>query len=183
MALLESSSVALGSPAPSFQLRGVDDVVHTLEEYAQKAVLVTTFMCNHCPYVQACIDRLVSLQRDFEARGVQFLGINSNDAFSYPEDSFEAMKIFSRERGMNFPYLVDEFQSTALAYGAVCTPDIFVYDQHRRLAYHGRIDDNWKDASLVRSHDLRAALEALVSGERPDVVQKPSMGCSIKWRK
>ncbi len=182
MTLTESFQVQLGGSAPAFSLRGVDDHEYSLESKAT-GPLVVIFMCNHCPYVKACIDRLIAIQRDFADRGVRFVGINSNDATDYPEDSFEAMKDFSREHGMNFPYLVDESQRVASAYHAVCTPDIFVYDIERKLRYHGRIDNNWKDAAKVTSHDLRDALLSLVSGKLPsEEGQMPSMGCSIKWR-
>lgn len=182
MVLTESFQVQLGSPASQFTLPGVDGQTYSLESFQGKSVLVIVFMCNHCPYVQACIDRLVELQRSFSDQGVQFVGINSNDATDYPEDSFEAMKLFSQEHAMNFPYLVDESQEVARAYHAVCTPDIFVYDGDLQLCYHGRIDNNWKDISKVTSHDLRDALEVMVAGGVPRSAQHPSMGCSIKWR-
>lgn len=182
MALMESSQVQLGTVAPDFRLRGVDDNWYALGDFAARDILVVVFMCNHCPYVQACIDRLIDLQRDFEGRGVRLVGINSNDATDYPQDSFEAMKEFSREKKMNFPYLIDETQEVARAYRAVCTPDIFVYDAKRALRYHGRIDNNWKDASKVTSHDLRDALSTMVRGNVPSDDQEHSMGCSIKWR-
>lgn len=182
MALIESITVTLGSAAPSFSLWGVDDRQYSLADFHDATILVVIFMCNHCPYIQACINRLVVLQDDFLKRGVQFVGINSNDSVNYPEDGFEAMKVFSREKKMNFPYLLDETQEVARAYGAVCTPDIFVCDEVRLLRYHGRIDNNWKDASKATMHELRDALELMVGGAVPHEIQHSSMGCSIKWK-
>lgn len=182
MSLTESFQIQLGSAAPDFQLKGVDEHKYSLSDFSQRAVLVIVFMCNHCPYVQACIDRLVDLQRCFDDRGVRFVGINSNDSTNYPEDDFEAMRVFSQTHRMNFPYLVDESQEVAMAYHAACTPDVFVYDSKRALRYHGRIDNNWKDSSKVTSFDLRFALEALLEGKNVNPIQEPSMGCSIKWK-
>lgn len=182
MSLLESVDVPLNTVAPDFQLKGVDENVYSLDDFKERSILVIIFMCNHCPYVQACIERLVTLQRDFIDRGVRFIGINANDAFDFPEDDFEAMKVFAREKNMNFPYLRDETQYVAKAYKAVCTPDVFVYDDQRALRYHGRIDNNWKDATKVTSQDLRSALEAMISQKKVDSFQIPSMGCSIKWK-
>lgn len=182
MVLTESFQVALGGEAHPFSLKGTDERTYALETFSDARVLVVIFMCNHCPYIQACIDRLVALQRDFADRSVRFVGINSNDSTDYPEDNFEAMQAFFIEKKMNFPYLHDVAQQVAREYDAVCTPDIFAYDAQRKLQYHGRIDNNWKDASKVTSHELRDALDALVNGRVPGQVQHPSMGCSIKWR-
>lgn len=182
MVLIESTRTILGSKAPNFSLKGVDERLYGLEDFREAKILVIVFMCNHCPYVQACIERLVVLQSEFADMRVRFIGINSNDSTSYPEDSFEGMRVFSMEKHMNFPYLHDEKQHMARDYGAVCTPDIFVFDRERMLRYHGRIDNNWKDPAKASSHELKNALLALV--ERRDVgsVQHPSMGCSIKWK-
>lgn len=182
MALLYSQSIPFGNPAPSFSLPGIDGKTYSLASFASAKALVVIFMCNHCPYVQACWERLIALQQEFGARGVQFVGINANDEAQYPEDSFENMKKYAGERGHNFPYLRDATQEIAKAYGAVCTPDIFVYDERRGLAYHGRIDDNWKEPEKVTRRELAEALEAVLKGKKPDVNQNPSMGCSIKWK-
>lgn len=182
MVLLESEKVALGSPAPDFTLPGIDEKDHSLQDYKGKKALVIIFMCNHCPYVQAQWSRMVALQEKYMDQDVQFIGINANSNPDYPEDSFEKMKEYADEYSMNFPYLVDESQEVARAYKAQCTPDIFVYDGTLKLAYHGRIDDSWKDATAATSHELDVALTALVDGKIPDTNQKPSMGCSIKWR-
>ena len=182
MALLESGRVALGTPAPDFALPGTDDTTHRLSDFADAPVLVVAFICNHCPYVRAIEGRLVDLAADYAPRGVQLVGINSNDADTYPDDSLPHMKARAKERGYRFPYLVDETQEVARAYGAVCTPDFFVYGPDRRLAYHGRLDDNWKDAPAVRQRELRAALDRLLAGDTPAAQQIPSMGCNIKWK-
>ena len=182
MVLTESFQVQLGSAALPFSLKGTDNQVYTLQNLKDAKILVVVFMCNHCPYVQACIERLVKLQGQFADRGVRFVGINSNDSTGYPEDNFEAMKAFAREYHMNFPYLMDDTQDVARAYHAVCTPDVFAYDDRRKLVYHGRIDNNWKDPSKVTTHELRDALEAVTQGQPVGEKQHPSMGCSIKWR-
>lgn len=182
MVLLESEKVELGTLASDFDLLGTDDKKHSLADFQGKKALVIVFMCNHCPYVQAQWSRLTSLQEKYKDKGVQFVGINANYNPDYPEDSFEKMKEYSEEYNMNFPYLLDESQEVARAYNAQCTPDIFVYDANQKLAYHGRIDDNWKDGDAATSHELDDALAALVAGEEPDREQHPSMGCSIKWR-
>lgn len=182
MSLLASLDVPLGTIAPDFQLKGVDGNTYSLHDFRERSVLVIVFMCNHCPYVQACIERLIALQHDYLDKGVRFIGINPNDALDVPEDDFEAMKVFARERNMNFPYLRDETQQVAKAYKAVCTPDVFVYDDQRALRYHGRIDNNWRDISKVTSQDLRVALEAIIHHKNVDSAQLPSMGCSIKWK-
>ena len=182
MTLLESKGIPMGTPAPDFSLKGVDDQVHSLTDAADAEVFVIVFMCNHCPYVQAIWDRLVALQGKFEDRGVQFVGINPNYHPDYPEDSLEKMKEYYGQHEMNFPYLIDESQEIARAYGAECTPDIFVYDRERKLAYHGRIDDNWQNPDAVTREELSDAIEALLESEVPSEDQNPSMGCSIKWR-
>jgi peroxiredoxin len=131
--------------------------------------------------VQAVDGRINDLARAFAGR-CDVVGINPNDAEAYPEDSFEAMQARAARLGFVFPYLHDPDQAVARALGAVCTPDFFLYDGQRRLAYRGRLDDNWKDAAAVSKEDLREAIEDLLRGFPPDGPQKPSMGCSIKWK-
>ena len=182
MALMYSETIPFGSPAPDFSLPGIDGKTYSLASFKDAKILVIIFMCNHCPYVQACWDRLIALQNEFGPRGVQLIGINSNDAANYPDDSFGMMKEFAKKKSHNFPYLCDESQAVAKSYGAVCTPDIFVYDEKRGLAYHGRIDDNWKESEKVTKRELAEALEWLLQGKKPSRDQNPSMGCSIKWK-
>jgi peroxiredoxin len=182
MALTYSTQVALGTPAHGFDLPATDGQRYTLESFADAQALVVMFICNHCPYVKAVNKRLVELARTYQPRGVAFVAISSNDATRYPDDSFEKMAEVAKEEGYPFVYLYDETQEVARTYGAVCTPDFFVYDASRTLAYRGRLDDNWKDESAVTRRELAAALDALLAGERPAAEQHASMGCSIKWR-
>ena len=130
-----------GSLAPEFDLPGVDGKNHSLSKYTGKKAYLIVFMCNHCPYVKPKMKYLKELQGKYAGRGLQIFGISSNDANSYPEDGFEMMKKVSAEKAFKFPYLLDESQETARAYGAACTPDPFLFDSQKRLAYHGRIDD------------------------------------------
>jgi peroxiredoxin len=125
---------------------------------------------------------LIRLAREYGARGVQFVAICANDAAGYPDDAFDKLEARWRDKQYGFPYLHDESQEVARAFGAVCTPDIFVYDRARRLAYRGRIDDAWKDESKVTRRELAAALDALLAGVAPAAEQRPSLGCSIKWK-
>ena len=169
MALLSSKMVPLGTPAPDFNLKGVDDQWHTLGSYAAEEVLVVVFMCNHCPYVQKIWDDLVGLEKSMPSE-VQFVGINSNGGnAAYPEDSFEKMKEYASERGQEFPYLIDDTQTVGKAYDAQCTPDFFVYGPDRLLAYRGAFVG------------LSGAIESLLVGQEPSPQQEHSMGCSIKW--
>jgi peroxiredoxin len=181
MTLTYSTKPDIGKPAPDFALPGTDGKTYSLEQFAEAPVLVVVFTCNHCPYAQAARTRIIELSEEYRNQGVAFVAVNPNDQTAYPEDSMEHMR---EERfGYPFPYLRDAEQTTARAYGAVCTPDIFVYDASRALAYHGRLDDNWQEPENVTSTDLQDALDALLAGTLPRTEQKPSMGCSIKWRR
>jgi peroxiredoxin len=179
---IESKAAVAGTGCPDFRLPAVDGKTYSRDDFAQASALVVMFICNHCPYVKAVEDRLIELNRTYAPRGVQFVGVCSNDAATYPDDAFDKLAERWREKDYGFPYLHDEAQDVARAFGAVCTPDIFVYDRERQLAYRGRIDDSWKDPAKVTRRELAAALDALVAGDRPAADQKPSLGCSIKWR-
>ena len=170
----------LGSPAPDFDLPGTDGKNHSLGSFADKHILAVVFSCNHCPYVKDYEGRMVTIQSDFSGRGVQLVAINSNDEVAYPEDGFDAMVARAREKGFNFPYLRDKSQTVVEAYGAVCTPHVFVFDSSRRLRYRGRIDDS-RDQAAVRSPDLRNALDDLAAGREVRVPDTRPFGCSIKW--
>jgi peroxiredoxin len=183
MVLLNSQLIKPGSSAPAFDLPSVDGKQFKLSDFKDAKALVVMFICNHCPYVKAVEDRIIQLHRDYHKKGVQLVGICSNDATDYPDDSPKNLFKTWKEKEYGFPYLIDETQDVALAYRAVCTPDIFVYDQNRQLSYHGRIDDHWEDASRAARHEIREALDALLQGKIPEGKQNPSMGCSIKWRK
>jgi peroxiredoxin len=182
MALTENRDLPLGTPCPDFRLRAVDGTTAARDDFRDAAALVVMFICNHCPYVQAVEDRIVALAREYGPKGVQFVGICSNDPSGYPDDAPARLLARSKEKGYGFPYLVDESQDVARAFDAVCTPDIYVYDRDRRLAYHGRIDDNWQDAGKVRRRELAAALDAILAGGTPAGEQLHSIGCSIKWK-
>jgi peroxiredoxin len=183
MVLLHSEKTRLGIPAPDFSLTSVDGKKYSLASFTGKKALVIMFICNHCPYVKAIEDRIIQLERDYAAKGIQLIGICSNDPTDYPDDSPASLKKRWQEKDYRFPYLLDETQAVAKAYGAVCTPDIFIYDEKRLLAYRGQLDNNWQEPSKVTRHDLREAIDELLAGRKPSSVQTPSMGCSIKWRK
>ena len=146
-------TLPIGSPAPAFRdLPGTDGKKYGLDSFKGAKLVVVSFTCNHCPYAKAYEDRFITLAREFAARGVAFVAINPNDDVTYPDDSFENMKVRAREKSFPFPYLRDERQDVARAYGAVCTPHLFVLNGARKLAYEGRIDDNWKssaDAGII----------------------------------
>ena len=183
MALTESRDLPLGTPCPDFRLCSVDGKTFARDDFGDRPVLVVMFICNHCPYVQAVEARIIDLQRAYGARGVQLVGICANDPTDYPDDRPERLLQRWREKDYGFPYLLDETQDVARAFNAVCTPDIYVFDAERRLAYHGRIDDNWQQPAKVKRRELAAALDALLAGRAPTREQQASIGCSIKWRK
>ncbi len=175
----------LGSTAPDFSLPGVDGRNWSLADFSGRRALVVIFMCNHCPYVIAVQERINELAKEYGPRGVGLVGISPNDPIKYPADSLEAMRERAREQGYVFPYLIDETQEVARAFGAVCTPDPFVFENiggRFLLRYHGRIDDSWKDPQKITRRELALALDALLEGHRPAAIQHPAMGCSIKWR-
>jgi len=175
------AKVRIHDKAVPFDLPGADGVNHSLSEYTGKTVAVI-FSCNHCPYVRAWEDRMVQVQADYASKGVQLVAINANDASRYPEDSFEKMKQRAREKRFNFPYLRDESQAIARAYGAERTPEVFLFDKMGTLRYHGVIDDNYDDPRSVKVKYLRDALEAVLSGAEPQTIETVPIGCSIKWK-
>jgi peroxiredoxin len=182
VALLENTDIPLGTPCPEFDLPRVDGGRFSRADAAGAKAMVVMFICNHCPYVQAVEDRIIDLAHAYGPRGVLFVGICPNDGASYPDDAPAELLARWREKDYGFPYLVDERQDVARAFDAVCTPDIYVYDAELRLAYHGRIDDDWKSPEKVTRHELAAALDALLAGDTPSAEQHHSMGCSIKWK-
>jgi peroxiredoxin len=171
-----------GTKAPDFSLPGVDGKTYSLGSFKGKPIVVVFFTCNHCPYVQAWESRFVEVQRDYAAKGVQLVGINSNDEMKYPEDDFAHMQERAKDHGYNFPYLRDESQKAAEAWGPVATPDFYVLDKDRVIRYRGRMDDNHKDANAVTLRYLRDALDDLLAGRSPRVPLTPPYGCSIKWK-
>ena len=168
--------------AVPFELPGVDDSNHALADYADKEAIGVVFTCNHCPYARAWEDRLIEIQADFAGRGVQLVAISANDAKKYPDDGFPRMKERSEEKGYNFPYLYDESQEVARAYGAERTPEIFLFDKGGTLRYHGAVDDNYDDPAAVRSHYLIDAIEAVLGGSEPATTKTVPVGCTIKWK-
>ena len=182
MPVMHSNGMPLGTQAPAFSLPNVDGETRSSESFSAAELLVVVFTCNHCPYAIASEDRLIEIQNDYGARGVQIVAINPNDAEKYPDDSFDRMNERAADKGFNFPYLHDESQEIARAYDAACTPDIFVFDRDRKLVYNGRIDDNWQQPNQVARCDRRAVLDAALQGGTVDFDHVPSMGCSIKWK-
>jgi len=186
MALTESTMTALGTPAPSFSLPAANpesrNGTYTLSSFADSEHLVVAFICNHCPFVIHVESALVDVARKYQANGVAFVGISANDARQYPADSFENMARRAKQKGYPFPYLYDESQAVARAYGAVCTPDFFVYDKDRRLAYRGRFDATRPGMGIATGADLSRALDELIAGGTVEMTQHPSMGCNIKWK-
>lgn len=172
--------LSLGSSAPDFKdLLGTDGKRYSLDSFRDRSYLAVIFSCNHCPYVKDYEARMVEIQRDYAPKGAQVVAINSNDDKAYPEDSYPEMIRRAKEKGFNFVYLRDADQKAVDAYGAVCTPHVFLFDSKRVLRYRGRIDDS-RDVSKVKSRDLRSALDELIAGTpvmNPDT--KP-FGCSIK---
>ncbi len=171
----------LGERAPEFSLPGVDGKTYRLSGFRDQPVLCVIFMCNHCPYVKATIDRMIALQRDYAARGVQLIGINANETANYPEDDLPHMIRWAKEKPITFPYLRDEAQAVARAYGAERTPHIFLFDRERTLRYTGAIDDNVQDPTKVKHRYLQEAIDALLANQAPKETQTHAMGCTIKW--
>jgi len=176
------SELGIGTKAINFNLKGVDGKFYSLDTFKDKKVICIIFMCNHCPYVIAVQQRINQIAKDYAGKSFALIGINPNDPVSYPEDSFDNMVIRSKEEGYVFPYLFDVTQEIARTYDAVCTPDIYLYDENRVLKYRGRIDDNWKDESAVTRKELRMAIDRMLENKEIDFEMVPSMGCSIKWK-
>lgn len=172
--------VKLGSVAPYFNLPDTLGKNVSIEDFDSE-LLIIVFTCNHCPYAKAVEDRLIKLGKEYK-NDVDFVLISSNDSENYPEDSPKKMAERHTEKGYPFPYLYDETQEVAKAYSAVCTPDIFLYNNDRKLDYRGRIDDNWQNPEQVEREELKMAIEAVLNGKTIDFEQKPSMGCNIKWK-
>ena len=176
------ANLKVGSKVLPFDLAGVDGQNHSLADYSGKKAVVVMFSCNHCPYVRAWEDRMVQIQADYAGKGVQLIAINANDASKYPDDSFAKMKERAREKSFNFPYLQDESQKVARAYGAERTPEVFLFDKTGVLRYHGVIDDNYDDPAAVKIHYLRSALDAVLSGAQVQTAETMPVGCTIKWK-
>lgn len=177
----EDFKMKIGDSAIEFDLPGVDGKTYMLRYFHNREIIVVVFTCNHCPYAQAYENRLIALANEFSKKAA-FVAISSNDAAKYPQDSFENMKIRAKEKGFPYPYLYDESQETARAYGALVTPHIFVFDKSGRLAYQGGVDDNWENPAAVTKSYLADALGELAAGRNVTKKTAPVIGCSIKWK-
>ncbi|HUH08007.1 MAG TPA: thioredoxin family protein [Egibacteraceae bacterium] len=176
-----STMLPLGTPAPDFELPDSSGKIYRLEDFAGSRALVVMFLCNHCPYVRHIRSALAQMTAQLQDRGVAVVGINSNAA-AHPDDTVEQMPEEIDAAGYTFPYLVDAEQTAARAFHAACTPDLFVFDAERRLAYRGQMDDSRPGSSRpVTGEDLRTAVEAVLNGHPVPEPQKPSVGCNIKW--
>lgn len=181
MALTYTPALEGSEVCPDFTLPSVLGESFSKADFFRGKPVVFMFICNHCPYVKAIEDRLISLATDLKAFGIPVVGICSNDPLAKADDSLPALKQRAQEKNYSFPYLHDPDQKIAHLFGAVCTPDFFVYDQNQKLAYRGRLDDSWKDESKVTKRDLFEATLQLANGKKLTEPQVPSMGCSIKW--
>lgn len=174
-----SQMLPLGTAAPDFTLPDAHGEQVSLHDFDGAPALLVAFLCQHCPYVKHVRDGLVALAGDLRERDVAVVGINANDWDAFPEDAPEHMAT----EPYPFPYLVDEGQDVAKAYGAMCTPDFFLFDAGRRLVYRGQMDGSRPGSDVpVTGADIRAAVDALLAGRQAPAEQHPSMGCSIKWR-
>jgi len=183
MARRQSRMLELGTPAPAFALAEPAGRIHALQDYREAPALLVAFLCNHCPYVRHILVGFVGFAREYAARGLAVVAINPNDATAYPDDAPDAMAEAADRHGFTFPYLHDESQAVALAYQAVCTPDFFLFDGDRRLAYRGQFDDSRPNSGIpVTGASLRAAADAVLAGRPVAGEQFPSVGCSIKWK-
>ena len=184
MAPTPSVMLPLGTVAPAFDLPDTvsGNMVSLAGRKSDKANVVM-FICNHCPFVKHVNEQLVQLANDYQAKGVTFIAINSNDVENYPDDAPDKMKENAERQGYPFPYLYDETQDVAKAYQAACTPDFYIFDGDLRLAYRGQLDDSRPSNDIpVTGQDIRAALDAMLAGQSPASEQKPSIGCNIKWK-
>ena len=182
----------LGAPAPDFAVPDSAGRIYRLQDFADSQALLVAFICNHCPFVLHILDAFVQLTADYAPRGLATVAISSNDVDSHPEDGPQQMAVLARGHHFGFPYLYDEVQSAAKQFGAVCTPDFFLYDRDRRLYYRGQFDSSRPRTEHTMGRpgagahatgaDMRAAIDALLAGHPAPAEQRPSMGCSMKWK-
>ena len=182
MVLLESQvKLKAGDSAPDFELLGIDDKKHKLSDYSERQGTLIIFMCNHCPYVKAKFEAINELYEKFGEK-IAIIGINSNDSTDYPEDNFENMKKTAEEKGLKFEYLVDDTQQVAKKYGAMCTPDPYLFNKEGKLVFHGRIDNAMKPDDTATEKTMITNIEKMLSNEKIEKDFDPSIGCSIKWK-
>ena len=177
---LSSQKLVSGSISPDFLLKGVDSKMYSLKDFDSKSYLVV-FICNHCPYVKARIGDIVSLQSKFDNSDLQIIGINSNDP-NYEGEGFDNMVEFSKDYSLNFPYLIDDTQNVAKEFGAVCTPDPFLFDGNKRLVFHGKINDALEPISKPSYNTMEENINKILKGQAIEKDFDPSIGCSIKWK-
>lgn len=183
MARTESTMLELGSAAPDFQLPDPDGRMYSLADFADAQALLVVFLCNHCPFVKHIQHQMAALIREMQPRGLAAVGINSNDIDTHPDDAPDKMAAEAARIPYTFPYLFDQSQDVAKAYRAACTPDFYLFDHDRKLVYRGQFDAARPgNDEPVTGADLRRAADALLAGKAVDADQKPSIGCSIKWR-
>lgn len=183
MSATNSTMLPLGTPAPDFTLPDVATGEHVgLADFEGTQALLVIFLCAHCPYVIHVAPELARIAQDFHGKGLSIVGITSNDVAEYPQDAPAPTAEFASKHGFNFPVLFDESQAVAKAYTAACTPDFFLFDGDRKLAYRGQIDSTRPRKGEPNGAELRAAIQAVLSGQPVDEDQKPSIGCNIKWR-
>ncbi len=178
-----STMLPLGTKAPDFSLPDPDGKRVALSDFADAPVLLVAFICNHCPFVKHIAQGFAALAKEYQAKGVAVVAVNSNDVEHYPDDAPNKMAEETTARGYTFPYVLDETQEVAKAYGAACTPDFYVFDSNRELVYRGQLDSSRPgNGAPVTGADLRAALDAALAGRPTPDEQKPSIGCNIKWK-
>lgn len=182
MARTPSAMIELGQTCPPFHLPDPTGSMHGLEDAAGAKAVLIMFICNHCPFVKHLADPLADLVKQWQPEGLAAFAIQSNDIDTYPQDGPAAMAEEASSRGYPFPYLLDEDQSVARAFGATCTPDFFLYDQDRQLVYRGQFDETRPDAGEAHGADLDTAIEAVLEGRQVPAEQHPSIGCNIKWK-
>jgi peroxiredoxin len=182
MVSLTTPSGQRGVHAPAFDLRGTDGRRHSLDSVRGANGTVVMFICNHCPYVKAVVTKIVRDMTELAKHGVGSIAVMSNDVAAYPDDSFDNMKAFAAQHAFTFPYVIDETQEVARAYGAVCTPDFFGFDRELSLVYRGRLDASGRSSDPSAARELFDAMMAVARNGAPPAVQHPSVGCSIKWK-
>jgi len=183
MALTESTMMALGTDAPPFNLLDtVSDETIALADVSSEIATVIMFTCNHCPFVLHLNKKIVEVAKEYQAKGISFIAISSNNVETHPQDAPELMTVLAKEEGYTFPYLYDATQEVAKAYGAACTPDFFVFDKDLKCRYRGRFDDTRPKMGEPTGKELTTALDALIAGETVNEKQQPGMGCNIKWK-
>lgn len=184
MAVESSKELPLGAKAPDFALPDtISDRTIRLTDFAASPAVLVTFICNHCPYVIHIRPALVEFAREYQPRGLAVIAISANDPQTHPDDAPEQMKLQAKKSGFSFPYLFDHTQQTAKDYQAVCTPEFYLFDSNQQLAYRGRFDASRPNSQVpVTGAELRAAADAVLAGRPAPADQKPSVGCSIKWR-